>query len=119
MPSPLDIIETYNKLFQSIWAKTVPTLGVTSFAAILERALFVAQQKFPFLSAIKVRGEGVYLEDLKSKISTGSITQDQLETAFREYTADLVSILAKIMGEVISNEVKKLVDTSTASVPYK
>lgn len=113
MPSPLDIIETYDKLFQSIWAKTVPTLGVTSFAAMLERALFVAQQKYPFLSAVKVRGEGVYLNDLKTQVSAGTVPQDKLDPAFREYASDLVSILAKIMGEVMSNDVKKLVQQQT------
>ena len=109
MPS-FEIIQTYEKLFQGIWVKTVPTLGVTSFAAMLERALFVAQQKYLFLSKIKVRSDGVSLDELK-KPSLEPVSEADLENGLREYVTTLVSILAKIMGEVISGEVKKLIDS--------
>lgn len=102
-------VELYEELFRSIWARIVPTLGVLNVRAMLEHALAEALPGHPILKEIKVREDGVRLMVLREAVKAGELNHDEVCAALREYLATLIHVLARLTGEVVSRQVKELV----------
>lgn len=103
-------LEFLDELFRSIWARIVPTLGVTNVRSMLTYALNEASTKYPLLKEVRVRDDGVRLDALHTEVKHGTKKPEEVYEALREYLATLIHLLAQLTGEVVSRQVRELIE---------
>ena len=103
-----EIVDMYEDLFQSIWDRIMPTLGLVTMATIMERAIYRARQRFEALEYLEVTDEGLDFSELRKRVSEKD--KGILKEGFKELIASLFDILAKLTGNVLVSHLEKLVE---------
>jgi len=103
-----EIVDMYEDLFQSIWDRIMPTLGLVTMATIMERAIYRARQRFEALEYLEVTDEGLDFSELRKRVSEKD--KGILKEGFKELMAKLFDILAKLTGNVLVSQLEKLVE---------
>lgn len=103
-----EIVDIYEDLFQTIWDRIMPTLGVVTTVTILERAIYRTRQQFEILEHLEVTDEGLDFSELRKRV--GEKQKPVLKEGFKELVASLFDILAKLTGNVLVRHLETLVE---------
>jgi hypothetical protein len=102
------VVDVYEDLFQAIWAKITPTLGAITAATIVERAVRRTAVEHETIGLLTVNHNGVDFNQLRS-VAKGK-EEVALKEGFNLLAANLFDILAKLTGNVLVNELVKVVE---------
>jgi hypothetical protein len=103
-----NIVDIYEDLFDTIWGNITPTLGAITVATIVERAVRRTAVEHEMIGLLTVNHNKVDFSQLKRA------PQDSDQVALREglnlLVANLLDILAKLTGNVLVDELMKVVE---------
>lgn len=102
------VIDIYEDLLRTVWAKIVPTLGTVTVVTIMQRAISRTAVKHPCLSDLGVSESGLSFALIRDKI--GIEEKDELKNGFKELVASLFEILAKLTGNILVQQLMKEVE---------
>ncbi len=103
-----NIVDIYEDLFDTIWEKITPTLGAITVATIAERAVRRTAVEHEMVGLLIVSQEGIDFSQLKR--IAGEKDQAALREGFKLLVGNLFDILAKLTGNVLVNELLKVVE---------
>lgn len=99
------VIEIYEDLLRTVWAKIVPTLGTVTVVTIMQRAINRTTSKHKVLTGLSVADSGFWLGEIKAKVSIED--KDDLKDAFKDLIANVFDILAKLTGNILVQQLMK------------
>ncbi|MDP1809444.1 MAG: hypothetical protein Q8L35_07915 [Actinomycetota bacterium] len=102
------VIEIYEDLIRTVWAKIVPTLGTVTVATIMQRAISRTAARHPVLNDLTVNDAGFVFTQIKAKLN--SEDKDELKDSFKELVANVFDILAKLTGNILVQQLMKEVE---------
>ena len=103
-----EVVDIYEDIFKTIWKKISPTLGVITVVTILQRAAYRTAQEFSIIKHLKFGEEGIDFTEMKSMAMTED--KEHIKEGFRELIGNLFDILAKLTGNILVNELMKVVE---------
>ena len=93
----------------ALWERLVRTLGVHTVRVLVDRALWQAAQRHPDLALLHHDEAGLRFEALEQSCATRS--QDEIEAAFTDLSAELLLVLARLLGkEVAQRLIREVTD---------
>ena len=101
-------VDVYEDLFATIWEKLTPTLGAITVATIVERAIRRTAVEHEMVGLLSVSQDGIDFNQLK-RIARDN-DQAALREGFKLLVSNLFDILAKLTGNVLVNELLKVVE---------
>ena len=102
------VIEIYEDLLRTVWAKIVPTLGTVTVETIMQRAISRTAARHPILNNLSVTDKGFDFSEIKAKLNGED--KEELKNAFKELVANLFDILAKLTGNILVQQLMKEVE---------
>lgn len=102
------VIEIYEDLLKTVWAKITPTLGTVTVATIMQRAINRTAGHHPALGYLTVDETGFVFDEIKAKINEED--KDELTNGFKELIANVFDILAKLTGNILVQQLMKEVE---------
>jgi len=102
------IISLYQDLLGTIFRKASPIVGAITVATLLESSLADARERYPFLSAVRVSEEGVWLDELREEAK--SIPPRELKAGLEEWVSGLFAAFTILTGEVIVRQLGREVE---------
>src|SRR3990172_13074949 len=63
------VIEIYEDLLRTVWAKIVPTLGTVTVETIMQRAISRTAARHPILNNLSVTDKGFDFSEIKAKLN--------------------------------------------------
>lgn len=103
-----NIVDVYEDLFETIWDKITPTLGVITTSTIIDRAIRRTAEHHELVGLVTVSGEGVDFSALRAKAADKD--REELKDGLKNMVANLLDILAKLTGNVLVNELLKVTE---------
>ena len=101
-------VDVYEDLFATIWEKLTPTLGAITVATIVERAIRRTAVEHEMVGLLSVSQDGIDFNQPK-RIARDN-DQAALGEGFKLLVSNLFDILAKLTGNVLVNELLKVVE---------
>ena len=102
------VLEIYEDLLRTVWAKIVPTLGTVTVVTIVQRAIDRTAQDHQVLTYLMVTDTGLSFDRIGEHL--GEQERTELREAFKDLIANLFDILAKLTGNIIVKQLIKEVD---------
>jgi hypothetical protein len=108
-----EVVDIYEEILVTFWAKILPTLGKITVRAIAQRALHLTAQGYAILDSMTVTEDGFDFRTLKERVDEKD--KAAIREALKELVVSLFDILAKLTGNVLverlTREIKNLDDT--------
>lgn len=102
------VIEIYEDLLRTVWAKIAPTLGVVTVVTIMKRAVSRTAAKHAVLNDLSVNDSGFVFNEIKAKLKGED--KEELKNSFKELVANIFDILAKLTGNILVQQLMKEVE---------
>jgi len=102
------VIEIYEDLLRTVWAKIVPTLGTVTVVTIMQRAISRTAAKHAVLNDLAVNDTGFVFTEIKAKLNGED--REELKNGFKELVANVFDILAKLTGNILVQQLMKEVE---------
>lgn len=103
------IIEIYEDLIRTVWAKIVPTLGTVTVVTIMQRAISRTAANHAVLNNLTVTDTGFDFSQIKAKLNGED--KGELKNSFKELVANVFDILAKLTGNILVQQLMKEVES--------
>ena len=103
-----EVLDVYEELLRTIWAKIVPTLGAVTVVTIIRRSLQRTCPDHPTLERLDLSDSGFKFDDIRNKSS--EVEVDEIKLAFAGLVANLFDILVKLTGNILVQQLSKEVD---------
>ena len=93
----------------ALWERLVRTLGIHTVRVLLDRALWQTAQRHPDLALLHHDETGLNFGALERSYATRP--QEEIEAAFNDLSAELLLILARLLGrEAAQRLVREVMD---------
>lgn len=102
------VLEIYEDLLRTVWAKITPTLGTVTVVTIVQRAIDRTSKEHPVLTYLTVTDAGLSFDKISKQLDAEERTE--MREAFKDLIANLFDILAKLTGNIIVKQLIKEVD---------
>jgi hypothetical protein len=94
------LLLVFDQGFAALWGRAHQTLGDVTLMAIVDRVLYVAAERYPFLSALKVEPAGLRCQELQQQ--AGNLRRDELAEAVRFVLVEFLTVLGTLTAEILS-----------------
>jgi hypothetical protein len=92
----------YEERLLSLWERLVMALGIYTVRVLLDRAIRQTAQRHPDIALI-VHNSSLSFEDLEKRYATRP--WEEIEAAFNDLVAEIVFILARLLGREMAQRV--------------
>lgn len=101
--APEVLLQLFEVALGALWARTKTTLGEVTLAAIADRVLYDAAEKFPLFSSLKVEpSSGIQVRELRQQLV--SVRASDLKEGFRFVLVEFLTVLGNLTAEVLTLE---------------
>jgi hypothetical protein len=83
-----------------LWRRTYSALGDITVAAIVDRVLYNATEKYSILSSLKLGTSGVNFSEFRQK--AGSINDRELKEAMQFVLVELLTVVGNLTAEILT-----------------
>ncbi|MEZ0230156.1 MAG: hypothetical protein ACAI25_16155 [Planctomycetota bacterium] len=89
----------FERAIAALWRRTHVTLGEVTLGAVIERVLYHATEKYPFLAPLEVGHEGVRFERLRQTLdpSVAPVTE-----AFRFVLVEFLTVIGNLTDDILT-----------------
>jgi hypothetical protein len=94
------MIDAFESATASLWQRAHLTLGEVTLAAIVKRVLCSAEDRFPFLSALKLDETKINCEPLR--VTAASLRRDQLVDGIRFVLVELLTVIGNLTADILT-----------------
>ena len=98
--SPEDLAELFEKAMIALWRRTYSALGDITVAAIVDRVLYNAAEKYSVLSSLRLDPSGVNFAEFRQK--AGSINDRELKEAIQFVLVELLTVVGNLTAEILT-----------------
>jgi hypothetical protein len=98
--SSVQVLDVFDAGFLRMWERAQPTLGEVTLGAIVERVLYTATERFPFLAALGIRNGSVDFTDLRAGID--SVPPDEIALAALFVMVEFLTVLGHLTAEILT-----------------
>ncbi len=102
----------YEARLNELWERMVRAIGIHTVNVLMERALWQASQKHPELALIQRTDEGLVFGAFEQAVA--GKTEAEVGAAFDDLTADLLLILARLLGREMAERLAEELQTRMA-----
>lgn len=99
-----NFIKVYNDLANQTWQRMVNLVGVHTVIILVQRALWMTQQKYGEASRIELDETGISFNRLETA------SPDITKTLVEEFFGSLISILTRLVGRDIARKLAEEID---------
>ncbi|MGA2286773.1 MAG: hypothetical protein ABSG55_10975 [Dehalococcoidia bacterium] len=103
-----EVVDIYEEILVTFWAKILPTLGKITVRAIAQRALRLTAQSYAILDSITVTEDGFDFRTLKERVDEKD--KAAIREALKELIVSLFDILAKLTGNVLVDRLTREIE---------
>jgi hypothetical protein len=97
---PERLLQVFEQGFATLWGRANRTLGDVTLMAIVDRALCVATEHYPFLAGVQVEATGLRCHEIRKHI--GSLPRDEIEKAVRFVLVEFLTVLGNLTAEILT-----------------
>jgi len=97
---PEQSLQALEHAFGAMWRRSRRTLGDVTLAAIVDRVLYNAAERFPILSSLTVDGDGLRFQELM--IRAAGLNPAQVEEGIRFVLVEFLTVLGNLTAEVLT-----------------
>jgi len=90
----------FEKAMSALWHRTDSALGDITVAAIVDRVLYNAAEKYSILSSLKLGPTGVDFAEFHQK--AGSINDRELKEAIQFVLVELLTVVGNLTAEILT-----------------
>ena len=98
--SPEELAGLFEKAMTVLWHRTYSALGDITVAAIVERVLYNATEKYSVLSSLKLDPSGVDFAEFRRQ--AGSINERELKEAIQFVLVELLTVVGNLTAEILT-----------------
>jgi hypothetical protein len=102
------VLEIYEELLGTVWAKIVPTLGTVTVVTIMQRAINRTAARHPAIKLLTLGDSGFSFSAINAGIE--AYEKVELKNAFKELIGNIFDILAKLTGNILVQQLIKEVE---------
>ena len=92
-------LAAFDEAFAAVWRRAHRTLGGVTLAAIADRVVYLARERFPVLSPLEVRENGIRCEAIRD--AELASRADLLE-GMRFALIELLTVLGRLTAEILT-----------------
>lgn len=97
---PDRLLRAFDDAFAAMWRRAHPTLGDVTLTAVVDRVLYVAAERYPSLSSLKVEATGLRCEELHQRAQ--DLNGDHLAEGLRFVLVEFLTILGNLTDEILT-----------------
>jgi hypothetical protein len=90
----------FEKALSALWHRTYAALGEITVAAIVDRVLYEAAEKYSVLGSLKLDPSGVNFAEFRQK--AGSIDDRELKEAIQFVLVELLTVVGNLTAEILT-----------------
>lgn len=102
----------YEQRLNALWERLVRAIGIHTVNVLMERAIWQASQKHPELALIQRTDEGLSYGAFEQAVATQ--TDEEVAAAFDDLTAELMIILARLLGREMAERLARELEERTS-----
>jgi hypothetical protein len=91
------LLQLFERALDAVWREAQESLGEVTLTAIATRVLFMSKERFPGLSGISIKADGISLDNLREHATTLSAHE------LREPLRFLLTELLRVLGDLTAN----------------
>jgi hypothetical protein len=91
------LIQLFERALYAVWREAFEPLGEVTLTAIATRVLFMSKERFPELSGLSIKADGISLDALRERASTLSAHELSEPLCF------LLTELLRVLGHLTAN----------------
>lgn len=91
------LLQLFERALDAVWHEAAESLGEVTLTAIATRVIFMSKERFPGLSGISIKADGISLDDLRERAGTSSAHE------LREPLRFLLTELLRVLGDLTAN----------------
>ena len=112
---PAQLVTLFERALSALWQRAQFTLGEVTLTAIVERVLYTASEKYPFLSTLKVEGSGIRFDEFRQQ---GAVRHDRhLLEVVRFVLVEFLTVLGNLTDEILTPALRAELSTVTLEEP--
>jgi len=97
---PTALISVFKRGTSALWQRALVTLGEVTLTAIVDRVLYTATEKYPFLSTLKVDETGIRFDEFRRE---GAVQHDGLLVDATLFVmAEFLSVIGRLTDEILT-----------------
>ena len=97
---PARLVTLFERALGALWKRAHFTLGEVTLTAIVDRVLYTATEKYPFLSTLKVEGSGIRFDEFRKQ---GAVQHDRhLPEVVRFVLVEFLTVLGNLTDEILT-----------------
>jgi hypothetical protein len=97
---PAQRVTRFEQALGGLWRRALGTLGEITLTAIVDRVFYTASERYPFLSALKVEGNGIRFDEFREQ---GSVLHDnQFLEAVCFVLVEFLTVLGNLTAEILT-----------------
>ena len=97
---PAQLVTLFERALDALWQRVHFTLGEVTLTAIVDRVLYTASEKYPFLSTLKVEGSEIRFDEFRKQ---GAVQHDRhLPKAVRFVLVEFLTVLGNLTDEILT-----------------
>jgi hypothetical protein len=98
--SPDQLAELFEHAMSALWHRTHSALGDITVAAIVDRVLYNATEKYPILGSLKLGAKGVDFAQFRE--NAGSFHDGELREAIQFVLGELLTVVGNLTAEILT-----------------
>jgi len=98
--SPDQLAELFEKAMSALWNRTYSALGDITVAAIVDRVLYNATEKYSILGSLKLGAKGVDFTEFREQ--AGSLHDGELREAIQFVFVELLTVVGNLTAEILT-----------------
>jgi hypothetical protein len=112
--APGEVVELFRVAIETLWGRTVTTLGSVTLIAIAERVLSTATTRYSFLSVINPRpnGDSRWKQQLRDRLL--QVPRPELIKGLRFAFIELLTVVGRLTAEILSPDLHAVLLEVTA-----
>ena len=112
---PAQLVTLFERALSALWQRAQFTLGEVTLTAIVDRVLYTASEKYPFLSTLKVEGSGIRFDEFRQQ---GAVRHDRhLLEVVRFVLVEFLTVLGNLTDEILTPALHAELSTVTLEEP--
>ena len=98
--SPDELAELFEKAMSALWQRTYSALGDITVAAIVDRVLYNATEKYSILGSLKLGAKGIDFTEFLEQ--AGSLHDGELREAIQFVLVELLTVVGNLTAEILT-----------------
>jgi hypothetical protein len=110
---PDRLLNVFEAAFNALWRRALVTLGDVTLTAIVSRVLYVAAERYPALSALKLTSGGLDCTELNQRVA--DLERGPLTEGLHFVLVELLTVIGNLTAEILTPALHEALATVTAA----